>query len=132
VGLAQRITAILAPEEILPAAAQGAIGIECRADDTSARDWAQAIDDAPTAVCVTAERAVLAALGGSCRTPIAALAELEGGALRLRAMILRPDGSERLTAERRGGGADAAALGADAGAELRRRADPRFFAEEDA
>jgi hydroxymethylbilane synthase len=131
-GLAQRITAILAPEEILTAAAQGAIGIECRADDTSARDWAQAIDDAPTAVCVTAERAVLTALGGSCRTPIAALAELEGGALRLRAMILRPDGSERLTAERRGGGADAAALGADAGAELRRRADPRFFAEEDA
>ncbi len=131
-GLAQRITAILAPEEILPAAAQGAIGIECRANDARARDWAQAIDDAPTAVCVTAERAVLAALGGSCRTPIAALAELEGGALRLRAMILRPDGSERLTAERRGGAVDASALGTDAGDELRRRANPRFFAEEGA
>jgi len=128
-GLAQRITAILSPEEILPAAAQGAIGIECRTDDTRARDWAEAIDHAPSALCVTAERAVLTALGGSCRTPIAALAELEGGGLRLRAMILRPDGSECLSAERRGATADAAALGRDAGDELRRRAGPRFFAE---
>jgi hydroxymethylbilane synthase len=131
-GLAARITAILAPEEMLPAAGQGAIGVELRAGDGRARDWVQAIDDAPTAAAVTAERAVLAALGGSCRTPIAALAELEGGLLSLRAMILRPDGSERLLTERRGGAAEAARLGADAGNELRRRAGPRFFAEEGA
>lgn len=131
-GLAPRITAVLAPEEILPAAAQGAIGIECRADNARARDWARAVDDAPTAVCVSAERAVLTALGGSCRTPIAALAALESGDLRLRAMILRPDGSECLTAERRGAAADAGALGRDAGDELRRRADPRLFDEEGA
>ncbi|HXY98897.1 MAG TPA: hydroxymethylbilane synthase [Stellaceae bacterium] len=130
-GLAGRITAILSAEEMLPAAAQGAIGVEIRADDAAARALAAAIDDAPTAARVTAERAVLAALGGSCRTPIAALAEIGAdGALRLRAMILRPDGSERLLAERSGPAAAAVALGQDAGGELRRRAAPDFFAED--
>ncbi len=108
-GLARRITAILSPEEMLPAAAQGAIGVEIRADDAAARGLVAAIDDAATATRVTAERAVLAALDGSCRTPIAALAEIgDDGALRLRAMIIRPDGSERLFAERRGAVAAAA------------------------
>jgi hydroxymethylbilane synthase len=129
-GLAQRITTILSPEEMLPAAAQGAIGIEIRADDGAAGALLAAVDDAPTAAQVTAERAVLAALGGSCRTPIAALAQTGGGTLRLRAMILRPDGSERLLAERQGAVADAARLGQDAGDELRRRAGSGFFLEE--
>jgi hydroxymethylbilane synthase len=128
-GLADRITAVLEPGEMLPAAAQGAIGAECRAEDAKTRALLAAIDDAPTAARVTAERAVLAALGGSCRTPIAALAELAEGALHLRAMIIRPDGSERLLAERRGDIASAEALGADAGAELRSRAGPGFFDE---
>jgi hydroxymethylbilane synthase len=129
-GLADRITAVLEPEEMLPAAAQGAIGAESRADDAKTRDFLAAIDDAPTAARVTAERAVLAALGGSCRTPIAALAELgAGGALHLRAMIIRPDGSERLLTERRGDVAAGASLGADAGAELKRRAGPGYFDE---
>ncbi len=129
-GLAERITTILPPEEMLPAAAQGAIGIEIRTDDSASHALLAAVDDAPTAAQVTAERAVLAALGGSCRTPIAALAQTGGGAMRLRAMILRPDGSERLLAERQGPVADAAALGRDAGEELRRRAGPGFFLEE--
>jgi hydroxymethylbilane synthase len=128
-GLSRRITTILSPEEMLPAAAQGAIGIEIRADDGAARRWLAAVDDAPTAAQVTAERAVLAALGGSCRTPIAALAETEGDRLRLRAMILRPDGGERLFAERQGSVAEASALGDDAGHELRRRAGPDFLLE---
>jgi hydroxymethylbilane synthase len=126
-GLADRATAIIEPEEMLPAVAQGAIGVEIRRDDARAARYLAAIDDAPTAQRITAERAVLAALGGSCRTPAAALAELDGGALRLRAMILRPDGSERIFVERRGAAGDAAALGRDAGEELRRRAGPGFF-----
>ena len=132
-GLARHITAILSPDEMLPAAAQGAIGVEIRADDAASRALAAAIDDAETASRVTAERAVLAALGGSCRTPIAALAETGAdGTLTLRAMIIRPDGSERFVAERRGPVAAAAALGHDAGSELRRRAGPGFFAEDPA
>jgi hydroxymethylbilane synthase len=126
-GLAARITAILAPEEILPAVAQGAIGVEIRRDDTRTQRYVAAIDDAATSARVTAERAVLAALGGSCRTPAAALAEIAGDMLHLRAMILRPDGSERLCTERTGAVADATRLGADAGGELRRRAPPNFF-----
>ena len=127
-GLAERITRIMPSEEILPAVAQGAIGIESRDDDPRVRGYLDAINDWPTTVCVTAERALMAALEGSCRTPMAALAELgEGGVLALRALIIRPDGSECLTAARHGAATEAAALGADAGAELRRRAGPGFF-----
>jgi hydroxymethylbilane synthase len=129
-GLAARITAILSPEEMLPAVAQGAIGIEIRGADRRARDLVAAIDDAPTAARIGAERAVLAALGGSCRTPIAALAEIADGQLHLRAEILRPDGSERLATSRRGAVADAVRLGTEAGEELRARAGDGFFLEE--
>jgi hydroxymethylbilane synthase len=127
-GLADRITAILSPEEMLPAAAQGAIGIEARADDARVHGYLDPLDDVRTAACVSAERALLGALDGSCRTPIAALAEITAaGALRLRAMIIRPDGSAREMTERGGAAADAAALGADAGAELKARAGPGYF-----
>ena len=127
-GLADRITAILPPEEMLPAVAQGAIGIEARAGDARVRDYLAPLDHYATAICVSAERALLAALDGSCRTPIAALAEIgAAGALSLRAMIIRPDGSSREMTERRGAPGDAVALGADAGAELRGRAGPGYF-----
>jgi hydroxymethylbilane synthase len=126
-GLEGRVTAVIEPEEMLPAVAQGAIGVEIRRDDGRAARYLAAIDDAATAQCVNAERAVLAALGGSCRTPAAALAELSGGTLHLRAMILRPDGSETIFTERRGAASEAAALGRDAGEELRRRAGPGYF-----
>ncbi len=82
-------------ETMLPAPAQGAVGIECRTDDAAARALLAMIDHAPTSRCVRAERALLAGLGGTCHSPIAALAILDGGALVLRAEILQEDGSER-------------------------------------
>jgi hydroxymethylbilane synthase len=127
-GMADRITRIMPSEEILPAVAQGAIGIESRAEDARIRRWLDPLDDRATAACVTAERAVMAAIEGSCRTPMAALAELAAdGVLHLRALIIRPDGSECLTASRRGAITQAAMLGMAAGEELRRRGGPAFF-----
>ncbi|MBP7062654.1 hydroxymethylbilane synthase [Ferrovibrio sp.] len=117
---------VLQPEQMLPAVAQGAIGIECRADDTAVLDFLAKLDDAPTRRRVEAERALLMVLDGSCRTPIAALAEIGAdGALWLRGAVARPDGSQLLETERRG--ADGVALGRDAGAELKSRAGPDFF-----
>ena len=128
-GLADEIAcAVLDPTEMLPAAAQGAIGIECRASDSRTHDLLTAINDPPTEVAIAAERALLAALDGSCRTPIGALAEPAGdGEIRLRGLIVRPDGTESHETERRGPAAEAAALGRDAGDELRAAAGPGFF-----
>ena len=116
------------PEEMLPAVAQGAIGVEARAADARTRALLAAIHDAATGHRLAAERAFLAGLDGSCQTPIAGLAELDGNRLRLRGEILRPDGSERLAHAVEGAVADAAALGADCAAVLRGRAGPGFFA----
>ena len=116
----------LDPSEMMPAAAQGVIGVECREGDERVRALLAAIDHAPTATAVAAERALLAALDGSCRTPIGALAEI-GGELWLRGLVARADGSETHVTERRGAPADAAALGADAGRELKAAAGPGFF-----
>jgi hydroxymethylbilane synthase len=126
-GLAGQGEIVIEPEVMLPAVAQGAIGIECRADDTSALAYLAPLNDTATATCVAAERGLLAALDGSCRTPIAGHAVLAGEDLHLRALVLRPDGSEMLETERRGPAAETAALGRDAGQELRRRAGPDFF-----
>ncbi len=114
-------------EEILPAVGQGAVCIECRADDARTRAWLAAIDHKPTAICVAAEHAMLAVLDGSCRTPIAGHAALAGDSLWLRALIVKPDGSELLATERRGAGSDAEAMGRDAGLELKRRGGPGFL-----
>lgn len=127
-GQGGRITAILAAEEMLPAVAQGAIGVEGRGTDARTLGYLEPLDDRETALRVTAERALLAALDGSCRTPIAALAELSQGMLALRGMILRPDGSERHLLRIEGAAEDAARLGAELGDRLRRRAGPGFFA----
>jgi hydroxymethylbilane synthase len=118
---------VLAPEAMLPAVGQGAIGIECRTDAARTRALLAAIDDPPTSACVRAERALLAALDGSCHTPIAGYAEADGTELRLRALLARPDGSVCLHAGRQGPLADGEALGRDAGRELRARAGPGFF-----
>ena len=118
--------AILDPEEMLPAPGQGAIAVTVRDGDESTRALLAHIDDAASAQCVAAERALLAALDGSCRTPIAALAELDGETLRLRGCLLSPDGAQRFDAVRVGAAPDAEALGADAGAELRAAAGPGF------
>jgi hydroxymethylbilane synthase len=126
-GREEVMRAVVETDDMLPAVAQGAIGIETRADDRATRDLLAAIHDAPTATRVTAERAFLAGLDGSCRTPIAGLAEIAGEELRLRGEIIRPDGSELHATERRGSLADAAAMGADAAEELRGRGGPGFF-----
>ena len=98
-------------EEMLPAPAQGAVGIETLAANAALRDALAAIDDAPTSACVRAERALLAGLGADCRSPVAALATLDGGTLRLRAEILSADGGEHVAGEAEiAGEADAAAL----------------------
>lgn len=126
-GLLDAATAILDADEFLPAVGQGAIGIETRADDTRTRDLLSRINDADTASALACERAFLAALDGSCRTPIAGHATIVGGRLRFRGMIVKPDGSESFETAREGSVADAEKLGADAGAELKRRAGADFF-----
>lgn len=129
-GLERAATAILDIEEFLPAVGQGAIAIETRQDDEPTRTLVAAIDHAETTTALTAERAFLAMLDGSCRTPIAGHATLAKGWLRFHGMIIRPDGSEAFETRREGAAADAVALGADAGRELKGRAAPDFFARE--
>jgi hydroxymethylbilane synthase len=127
-GLEARATMIMSYEEMLPAPAQGAIALECRAGDERAALYLAAIDHAPTSICVAAERAFLAALGGDCRTPVAALAWIEDGVLKFRAALFKPDGSARLAAARDGTASEAQALAADAARDLFGRAGPGFFA----
>ncbi len=126
-GLLSAATAILDPEEFLPAVGQGAIAIETRADDARTRALVAMIDDAETATALAAERAFLAVLDGSCRTPIGGHARLHEGLLYFRGVIVKPDGSEAFEAVRKGRREDAAKLGADAGRELRERASADFF-----
>ena len=126
-GLLAAATALLDLDEFLPAVGQGAIGIETRADDAATRALLAAIDDPDTATAVTAERAFLAVLDGSCRTPIAGHARVSGAAVRFRGMIAKPDGSAALEVVREGRREDAAALGAAAGHELKARAGAGFF-----
>lgn len=99
-------------DTLLPAPSQGAVGIEVRADDDATREWIAAIGDAATQTCVFTERALLAALSGDCHSPIAALATIDSGAIRLRAELLTADGGEHVTADRTGltDTADAAAI----------------------
>ena len=126
-GLISAATAILDPDEFLPAVGQGAIAIETRADDTKTRALVAMIDDPDTAIAVAAERAFLAVLDGSCRTPIGGHARLRGPAVHFRGIIVKPDGSEAFEVEREGRREDATKLGADAGRELRQRASADFF-----
>jgi len=118
----------LSVEEMLPAVAQGAIGVTCRADDSRALDYLAALDHDPTRCRVTAERAFLAVLDGSCRTPIAGLADLDGERLTLTGMILRPDGKEAHDVIASGHRADPEAIGRRAGQSLLELAGPAFLA----
>jgi hydroxymethylbilane synthase len=127
-GRADAATAILEIDEFLPAVGQGAIGIEARSGDARTRDLLARIDHDETRIAISVERAFLAILDGSCRTPIAGHARIAAGEVAFRGMILRPDGSEALETARSGAIADAEKLGADAGHELKRRAPPDFFA----
>jgi hydroxymethylbilane synthase len=126
-GLADAIGALLAPAEFLPAVAQGAVGIERRDGDAQTAAMLAPLNDASTALCVTAERAMLAALDGTCRTPIGGLATLDGDRLALDGLLVWPDGSGLERFAQAGDSSDAAAIGTEVGAELRRRAGPKFF-----
>ncbi|GIT88452.1 hydroxymethylbilane synthase [Roseobacter sp. OBYS 0001] len=114
-------------DEMLPAVAQGAIGIERRMADQNTADLLSAIHHIETGQRLTAERSFLLTLDGSCETPIAGLAELDGDQLRLRGEVLRPDGSESLAGERSGPIADGAEMGRILAQELLDRAGPKFF-----
>jgi hydroxymethylbilane synthase len=107
--LGMGVGAPIPTDEMLPAPAQGAIGIEIRTDDAVLRPLVAAIDHAPTHACILAERALLAALGGTCHSPIAALADWRDGMIDMRAEILSDDGRERQAAECRFAVGDASA-----------------------
>jgi hydroxymethylbilane synthase len=121
-GEAHRASEILPCEVMLPAVGQGALAVECRADDAAMRRRLASLDDPDTAACVGAERAMLAALDGTCRTPIAGLAVLDGGRLILDGLLLKPDGSGEIRGRETGAVNDAERIGVALGAELRRRA----------
>lgn len=126
-GMAEVARAPIAPEDMLPAVAQGAIGIERRSDDLRAAAMLAAIHDHETGLRLAAERSYLATLDGSCETPIAGLALLQGGELWLRGEILRPDGSEVIAGELRGPVSEGAALGKDLARRLLDQAPKGFF-----
>jgi hydroxymethylbilane synthase len=127
-GMADVARSAIAPEEMLPAVAQGAIGVERRVDDARVAALLAAVHDRDTGLRLAAERAFLARLDGSCETPIAGLAVLEGETLWLRGEILRPDGTEAIAGERRGPVTDGADLGRMLADELLSRAPAGFLA----
>jgi len=126
-GLADRAAGPVPVEEMLPAVAQGAIGVEIRADDAAMAEALAAINHEPTALAVTAERAFLARLEGSCRMPIAALGELTEERFVFRGMILSPDGRRCYRARREGRPEAALRLAEDAAAEVLAAAGPAFL-----
>lgn len=126
-GMLENATSAIEPEEMLPAVAQGAIGIECRVDDARAQHMLSAIHHQETGHRVLCERAFLRALDGSCETPIAALSVVDGAEIHLRGEILRPDGSQSLKIEGRALLVHAEALGRELGEELLAEAGDGFF-----
>ncbi|MGC1696720.1 MAG: hydroxymethylbilane synthase, partial [Pseudolabrys sp.] len=126
-GLAERATKIMSAEEFVPAAGQGAIGIETRQDDTRTRELLARVDHADTATAVACERAFLAELDGTCKTPIAGHATLSGGVLQFHGLIAKPDGSAAHETVVAGGRDNAITIGADAARALRQDAGPGFF-----
>ena len=118
-GLQARIAARLEPEDMLPAPGQGALGIECLAGRAEIAALLAPLADAPTTVCVLAERAVSRALGGSCSLPLAAFAQIEHDRLRLRALVASVDGKRVVRCDLKEGAADPQGLGERAANELR-------------
>lgn len=127
-GRADAANAVLEPSEMLPAVAQGAIGIECRLDNSRTRGFLAAIHHVASAIAVDAERGLLEKLDGSCRTPIGALATIVAdGRVKLDGLVVRPDGTGLLTTSREGPVSLAGDMGRDAGEELKRRAGEGYF-----
>jgi hydroxymethylbilane synthase len=126
-GQSSRITAHVPVDQMLPAVAQAAVAIEIRADDARAASLLAPLDHQETHICVTAERAFLTVVDGSCRTPIAAYAKLAGDLLTLTAEILSIDGTEAFTASKSGPARTALQLGDTVGIELLASAGPAFM-----
>ncbi|WP_460449756.1 hydroxymethylbilane synthase [Alsobacter sp. SYSU BS001988] len=129
-GLADRAAAVLDLDAFPPAVGQGAIAVTARGGDAAALEAFAAVSCAETAVALSAERAFLAVLDGSCKTPIAGHAVVEGGMVRFRGMLLREDGSETFEAARVGAVADAAGLGAEAAHDIIGRAPADILARD--
>ncbi|MEI9419178.1 hydroxymethylbilane synthase [Mesorhizobium sp. Cs1321R2N1] len=126
-GLEGVITDLMSLEDFPPAPGQGAIGIETRVGDRDIENMLAAIHHAPTGQALACERAFLAALDGSCRTPIAGHATVSGGKLSFAGLIISPDGTEWHDVRLEGEAADAAEIGADAARTVRARAGEKFF-----
>ena len=120
-GLAEKITAAMPTEIMLPALAQGAIGIEVREGDEETKQLLSGINHTESSIAVACERAFLQTLDGSCRTPLAGHASLDGGILNFRGHALTLDGVHCFETTRQGPLRDAARMGADAGAEVKAR-----------
>ncbi len=127
-GLADRATSLLPLDRFPPACGQGAVAIECRSDNAPVLADIGAIDHQPTFLTVTAERAFLAVLDGSCRTPIAGHAQISGGVMRFSGLVLSADGQTEYSDHRNGDPAAAKEIGIAAGAAIREAA-PRDFLE---
>jgi hydroxymethylbilane synthase len=110
-GLGDRITEILDPSWMLPAVGQGALGLESRENDLLTREVLTHLDDPSTRQAVLAERAFLRAMGGGCQVPMGASGVVREGMLSLRAVVLRPDGTGRLSSEASGPADDAEEIG---------------------
>ncbi len=118
-GLKERIRSVIPAEESLPAAGQGALGIEALSSRPEVAAWLAPLNDAATAACVRAERAVARALAGSCEVPLGAYAVTEGAQLRLRGFVALPDGSRMVSSEMHGSPAEPEALGLRLAADLK-------------
>jgi hydroxymethylbilane synthase len=127
-GVEDEATALLDVETFPPALGQGAIAVETRADDAAVGDLVSAIDHAPTAAALACERAFLAVLDGSCRTPIAGHATVSGEGLSFYGLVLSPDGATTFDTRGKGKTADAAAIGRAAGEDIAARAGEDFLA----
>lgn len=126
-GMSDRISSVMDIDRFPPAPGQGAICIETREEDSRMAGLLAAIHHRETGTSVACERAFLAGLDGSCRTPIAGHAEIDGDAIRFHGMILTPDGTKWFEIRREGTAGDAVEIGAEAAANLREQAGERFF-----
>jgi hydroxymethylbilane synthase len=120
-------TSVLDWDEMLPAVAQGAIGIQCRSDDERSLKYIDALNHVDTKVCIDCERAFLEALDGNCKTPIAGQARIVDGKIQFRGLIAMPDGSQKFETESSGEIADAKTIGREAGEKLKAEAGDKFF-----
>jgi len=117
-GLEKQIRHYFSKEDMLPAAGQGALGIECRANDAETLALIAPLNDLPSSLCVTAERAVCKRLGGNCKVPVAAFAEIENDEIYLRGLVATPNGTKVLRSHHRGALKDPSELGFKIGDEL--------------